>query len=148
MKRLLEREREFKIIRVFNQGELSTQRRAFETARDNIKLKYSNEFEIIFETRNITEVVNLGVTEDEQIAWLTEKDGLAMIGHPFQGDFPPDWDYGYFLKQLRKVAEATGIRMYPNPREVENDPTFSQVLWILMMLILPSYKFYSQTLIL
>ena len=133
MKRSQENEKEFKIIRVFNQGELSTQRRAFTTAADKIKLKYSNEFEIIFETRSITEVVNLGLTEDEQINWLTEKHELAMIGHPFQGDFPPDWDYGYFLNQLRKVAEAKSIRMYPNPREVENDPTFSQVLRFLII---------------
>ena len=117
-----------KIIRVFNQGERSTQRRAFETARDNVKLNYdSDDAEVQFESRNITQVVNLGVTEDEQIIWLTEKDGCVIKGHPFQGDFPPSWNYEYFLKKLREVAEEKGIPIYPPPKEIENDPTFSQV---------------------
>ena len=115
-----------KVIRVFNQGESSTQRRAFENARDDVSLKYPG-IKIIFEARNITEVVNARLSEDEHIMWLTEKDGCVCLCHPFQADFPPDWDYKYFLKRLRQVAEQKGIPIYPDPEDVENDPTFSQV---------------------
>ena len=131
MTKRIEREKIVKVIRVFLQGHSSTQRRAYSTARDEIKLKYSDEYELIFEERNITEVVNLDLTEDEQIIWLTEKDGCVMLGHPFQADYPPNWDYGYFLKKLREAVMQRGIPIYPEAREVENDPTFSQVRFCL-----------------
>ena len=133
-KRQLEIEKIQKVIRVFIQGQSSTQRNAYNTARDNIKLKYSNDYEIIFEERNITQVVNLGLTEDEQVIWLTEKDGCVLNAHPFQGDYPPNWDYGYFLRRLRQVAIESGIPIFPKAREVENDPTFSQVQFLISML--------------
>ena len=126
-KRPLELEKLKKVIRVFTQGESSTQRRAYANARDSIKLKYLNDYEIEFDERNITQVVKLGLTEDEQVIWLTEKDGCVLTAHPFQGDYPPIWDYGYFLRKLRQVAMDRGIPIYPEACEVENDPTFSQV---------------------
>jgi hypothetical protein len=116
-----------KVIRVYTQGELSTQRRAFEKAGDEVSLNYADA-KVIFEAKNITEIVNARLSEDDCVFWLTEKDGCVCLCHPFQGDFPPDWDYEYFLKQLRKVAEQKGIPIYPDPQDIENDPTFSQVL--------------------
>ena len=123
-----------KIIRVYNQGELSTQRTAFENARDDLSVKYPD-IEFIFQSRNVSEIVRLGVTEDDHISWLTEKDGCVLLCHPFQADFPPDWDYEYFLKKLRRVAEESGIRIYPEPQYIESDPTFSQVSLLINMKI-------------
>ena len=117
-----------KTIRVYNQGELSAQRRAFDNARDEVSLLYDLSCtKIIFEAKTITQTVNEGYTEDDFVTWLTEKDGCVCLCHPFQADFPPNWNYKYFLNQLRKVAEQKGVPIYPNPQDIENDPTFSQV---------------------
>ena len=115
-----------KIIRVFAPGELSTQYSAFSVAKNNVKALYPH-YKIIFEERRIREVVVSGTTEDEHIQWLTEKDGCIALCHPFQASFPPDWDYGYFLKKLNEVAIAKNLPMFPNPPDIEIDSTFSQV---------------------
>ena len=59
-----------KVIRVYNQGESSTQRRAFENARDEVSRRYdpSRTSEIIFEAKNITQIVNRWV--NRWVIWL------------------------------------------------------------------------------
>ena len=115
-----------KVIRVFAPGELSTQYSAFLVAKNNVKALYPH-CEIAFEERRIREVVISGTSEDEHIQWLTEKDGCIILCHPFQAAFPPDWDYGYFLKKLSEVATAKKFPMFPDPSSIKNDATFSQV---------------------
>jgi hypothetical protein len=118
--------KELKIIRVYTQGEVSTCSRAYTISKNKIKKYYSYKYNIIFEERNLTQVVKLNSTEDEHIKWLTEKDGCLILCHPFQGNYPPNWNYKYFLSKLKEVAIAKGIRMFPDP-DLLDDPTFSQV---------------------
>ena len=126
---------EVKIIRVYAQGELSTCARAYRIARDKITANYhSKNYVISFEERNLTEIVNLGLTEDEHIDWLTGKDDCMILCHPFQGDYPPDWNYKYFLSKLKEVATTKNVRMFPNP-DLLDDPTFSQVCVLKRLLI-------------
>ena len=115
-----------KIIRVFAPGELSTQYSAFTVAKNNVKPLYPH-CEIIFEERRIREVAVSGTPEDDNIKWLTEKDGCIVLCHPFQASFPPNWNYGYFLKKLNEVAIAKKLLIFPNPPDIEIDSAFSQV---------------------
>ena len=115
-----------KEIRVYSQGETSTCSRAYIISKNKIIGHYSDKYTVIFKERNLTQVVKLGLTEDEHVTWLTSKDGCIILCHPFQGDFPPDWNYKYFLRKLKEVAIAKGVRMFPDSQLLE-DPAFSQV---------------------
>ena len=119
---------ELKIIRVFAQGESSTMQKAYDVAKYQVKFQYSSLFIVEYEERSITDIVNLNLSETDHIKWLLEKDGCIINCHPFQADFPPVWNYNYFLSKLKEEATAKGIRMFPNPDLVDVDPTFSQVI--------------------
>ncbi len=122
-----------KTVRIYAPGEMSTQYAAYLIAKNKVKLRYSDEYTINFEEKKITEVVNLKATEDDHIEWLTGREGEHVVGcgilcHPFQANYPPDWDFSYFLSKLRETAIRKGIAIFPEAEHLENDAAFSQVI--------------------
>ena len=122
-----------KTIRIYAPGEDSTQYSAYLVAKNNVKLRYLDEYNINFEERKIAQVVNSRATEDDHVEWLTGGEhenvvGCGVLCHPFQANYPPDWDFGYFLKKLKETAVRKGIKIFPEPEHLENDATFSQVM--------------------
>jgi len=97
--------------------------RTFSTAKNAISINYPN-IDIIYEYKYIREVKTW--PEDTFIKWLTEADGCILLCHPFEGDYPPDWDYSSFFKKLKEAVMRKNIRIFPDPDHLE-DPTFSQV---------------------
>jgi hypothetical protein len=121
-----------KTVRIYAPGEDSTQYNAYLIAKNRVEHRYSKEYSINFDERRITEVVNSRATEDDHIEWLTGgKDehvvGCGILCHPFQANYPPDWDYGYFLRKLKETATKKGIAIFPETEHLEDDAAFSQV---------------------
>ena len=130
-------ENEIKKIRIYMQGESSSQRRAFENARDDLTRNLAIEYpkiNFIYESKTISQVVKLNLNEDLFVTWLTEGDGCVILCHPFQADFPPDWNYNYFLKRLRQLVDEKKIPIFPQLSNIE-DPTFSQVRFVVQFFL-------------
>ncbi len=104
-------------------GESYLMHQAFSTAKDKIAAKLPN-FRIKYEQKFIREVKTW--TEDQHINWLTEKDGCIIICHPFECDYPPNWDYSSFSIKLKAAAKDKNIGIYPDPEDLD-DATFTQV---------------------
>ena len=90
------------IIRGYSQGESLIQAIAYEVAKDKIRLKYP-QYDLDFDSKGIREITISGVTAEEHADWLTDGDACMLTCHPFEGDFPPDWNYIDFLRTLNAL---------------------------------------------